>query len=200
MGKSHTQLSKSMCWKYQPRLQQSPTAPKATHYPADDPMEWTNHLVQAPHLLTLESEEGGWKSLGSSPRHTRRTFIPQTLLSGVAEREDDIWPVLSRPPLLPREPELGNPGHPASKSSRAKAPPQAYKGHRAAPGSWAHLPGGAESQRLGRLQPLGQPNSIQLSRRLLAPALPPPRTLLSAQREEDGDALCRSSHGAALPG
>lgn len=55
--------------------------------------------------------------MGSSPRHTRRTFIPQTLLSGVAEREDDIWPVLSRPPLLPREPELGNPGHPATKSS-----------------------------------------------------------------------------------
>lgn len=69
--------------------------------------------------------------MGSSPRHTRRTFIPQTLLSGVAEREDDIWPVLSRPPLLPLEPELGNPGQPASKSSRAEAPPQAYKGHRA---------------------------------------------------------------------
>lgn len=37
--------------------------------------------------------------MGSS--HTRRTFIPETLLSGVPEREDDIWPVLRWPPLLP---------------------------------------------------------------------------------------------------
>lgn len=112
--------------------------------------------------------------MGSSPRYTRRTFIPQTLLSGVAEREDDIWPVLSRPPLLPREPELGNSGQPASKSSRAEAPPQAYKGHRA--GQLSSL---AWRRRVTATWSAPAPGSAQLHPAQRAGSCPPRRSALA---------------------
>lgn len=129
MGKSHRQLSKTMCWKHQPWLQQSPTGPKATHYPADDPMEWTNHLVQAPHLLTLESEdrEDGkiWGVVpGTLEGHSFLKPSSQVLLRGRMTSGQSLaghhsspgspnWETLDSPLVSPR------------------APPQAYKGHRA---------------------------------------------------------------------